>query len=70
MKNKRWKRKAKKLFGYCISRKCIDCKFYNEDDCCSESYIPAQTNIRDLEKEFKNVNNKREKWINNYKNIF
>lgn len=28
MKNKKWKRKAKKLVGYCMTTRCPNCKYY------------------------------------------
>lgn len=63
MRNKKWKRKVKRLFGYCMSRKCPECKYYDivlctpfevDFDCCAPSYLPGHTGIRILEKEFKN----------------
>ena len=63
MKNQKWRRKAKRLFGYCISRKCTECKYYKvshatpyetDFDCFAPSYLPSLDGIRMLEKEFKN----------------
>lgn len=61
MKNKKWKRKAKRLYGYCCSIKCPQCKYYKivnctpyevDFDCCAPCYLPGNTDIRILEKEF------------------
>ncbi len=69
MKNKKWKRKAKRLLGYCIKTKCPECKYYKivysspfetEFDCCAPSYMPGiSRGIRFIEKEFNNSINKQ-----------
>ena len=62
MKNKRWKRKAKRLLGYCMKTKCTNCKYYNSYinwdgdvtfDCAAPSYLPGITSLRIIEKELK-----------------
>lgn len=59
MKNKRYKREAKRLIGHCLSLKkeagifecaCFDCK-YDRMMGCKYDYLPGETsNFRRLEK--------------------
>lgn len=66
-KNKKWKRKAKRLLGNCLSQKCDECEYYNYElvtpfdvdlDFCFTIYRPVFTGkgIRELEKEFRGKN--------------
>ena len=73
MKNKRYKREAKRLIGYCLSVKCYNCKYYSATqdwdgdyvfDCSAPSYLPAFAGIRIVEKEFKKDFDKRLKYKN------
>lgn len=66
-RNKRYKRKAKRFIGYCINKKCCDCKYlkyihkyleiYEEDSynqcCCTLKYKYKNEGIREIEKYFK-----------------
>lgn len=62
MKNKKWKRKAKRIIGNCMTAECQKCKFYemyitNEEVICDCRYgIPVLGGIRNLEKAIKNEN--------------
>lgn len=72
MKNKKWKRKAKRLVGYCMTTRCPNCKYYkafidwDEEiifDCAAPSYLPGASSIRIVEKELRGKQNE----INNHK---
>lgn len=62
MENKRWKRQAKRLKGYCLSVECERCKYWInksfpkeiiEWNCNAPAFIPGYRNIRNLEKDLK-----------------
>lgn len=67
MKNKKWKRKAKRLYGHCHNTICPQCKYveyfpeyYMGEEvgyytCCSQCY--EGESLRELERWFKNENN-------------
>lgn len=55
MKNKKWKRKAKRIKGYCINRvDCFDCKYDDMGYCdgvyCNTDLNPYIVGIRTIER--------------------
>lgn len=65
MKNKRWKRKAKRIYGKCLAANgwCSNCEFQGAEgfcNCTKHIYlenIPIYLGIRELEREIK-IDNK------------
>lgn len=61
MKNTKYKRKAKRLIGHCLSLKakqgmfecaCFDCE-HDRMIGCVYDYLPSESNFRKLEQRFK-----------------
>lgn len=57
MKNKRWKRKAKRVIGMCIKNKyfnaCDGCIYTDECIHYCDFYTPERLGIREVEKRYK-----------------
>lgn len=75
LKNKPWKRKAKRLLGYCVTNKCFDCKYYSNivdsegyyyGDCSAPAYLPQLSGIRAIEIELRNSKEKHKKGSSKY----
>lgn len=62
MRNKRWKRQAKRLKGYCLSVECENCKYWKDNgyprvlkgwNCNAVAFNPGHRDLRSLEKDLK-----------------